>query len=154
MRVVLLLCALTACTAEGPNRGYLGESSGSLQIDGKERDFDGGALEVRSTDGDTLIVLTTNGWHFTCDWVEGSFSSRGGKNVDRQGTHWDLVWIESEPDQAVLYGSRQGLFGGGTGSAKGLEAEMVFEDEGVGTLATNRGEVWFEAHLCPGKIDF
>ena len=152
MRHLTLLIALTACTAEGPKRGYLGESEGRVEIDGKERKFDGGALELESTDGDTLIILTTNGWHFTCEWAQGTFSIDGGANIDRQGRHWDLAWYELNPDVAELVESTQGLFGGGSGSGRLIDAEMEFEVEGGGTLFTDRGDVWFEAHRCPGKI--
>lgn len=153
--LVLFLGATVACQAEGPKRGYLGESAGTLEIDGETRAFDGGALEFQDADGLRTVILTTNGFHFTCDWALGQWSVRGGENIDRPGTHWDLFWKEVDPGSGQVMESVQGLFGGGDYLPKGqIQTEVALDQDGYGTMETNRGDLEFETHLCDGEIVF
>lgn len=152
--LVVVPLLLTAC-GEGPKRGYLGDSEGTVLVDGKERKFDGGALELRNPDGLRMVIVTTNGWHFTCDWAEGQFSLDGGPAVDRQGKIWDLVWDETRPDEAYVQSMSTGLFGGGEGGSAGaFEATASIDEDGIGEIDTARGNVAVRTHLCPTEIEW
>lgn len=148
MRLLWISLLLVGCGRQNQKNGYLGESEGTIAIDGTDRRFDGGALELE-VEGDRIVVVTTHGWHFTCEWAQSTFGTQGGPNVDRQGQHWDLVWMESLPDEVALNRSKQGLFGGGSGGTVAiLDAEVSVDEDGNGEFLTDRGDVAFQTFDC------
>lgn len=150
MRVLCLL-VLGAC---GVGKG-LGSSNGRVEIvdteDGETREvtFDGGALAWQQ--GETWRVAVSSwGHNFNCEFAQVDLAGRGGRDVDRRGRHFELVWSDDAPDQVTLYSTHENVLGGSQSSALPIAGSIAFDDETrlSGVITTDGGEVGFDAFDC------